>query len=158
MLLVIQTTAPSCLVCRTVLPAKDASISRHSGQTWMVSWKQNLDGFMETVEAAWTSVPARPCPLETLSLKLKATARRLQSWSPKSVGHLNSQLFLAKEILHQLDIAQDSRTLQPNELWLRNNLKKHSLVLASLLRTVARIRSLLIVGVGHTPGRRGHNN
>jgi hypothetical protein len=96
---------------------------------------------METVEAAWTSVPARPCPLETLSLKLKATERRLQSWSQKSVGHLNSQLFLAKEILHQLDIAQDSRTLQPNELWLRNNLKKHSFVLASLLRTVARIRS-----------------
>ena len=57
------------------------------------------------------------------------------------MGHLNSQLFLAKEILHQLDIAQDSRTLQPNEMWLRNSLKKHSLVLASLLRTVARIRS-----------------
>jgi len=57
------------------------------------------------------------------------------------VGHLNSQLLLAKEILHQLDIAQDSRTLNSNEMWLRNNLKKHTLVLASLLRTVSRVRS-----------------
>ena len=57
------------------------------------------------------------------------------------MGHLNSQLLLAKEILHQLDIAQDSRTLNSNEMWLRNNLKKHTLVLASLLRTVARVIS-----------------
>jgi len=50
-------------------------------------------------------------------------------------------LLLAKEIVHQLDIAQESRPLQPNELWLRNNLKKHSLALSSLLRTISRLRS-----------------
>jgi hypothetical protein len=48
---------------------------------------------------------------------------------------------LAKEIIHQFEIAQESRPLQPNELWLRNSLKKHSLALASLLRTIARLRS-----------------
>ena len=76
-----------------------------------------------------------------LSLKFKATARALQSWSQKKIGHITSQLALAKEIIHQFDIAQDSRPLQPNELWLRNNLKKHTLALTSLLRTVARLRS-----------------
>ena len=125
--------------CPLLLGLQDSPASKrrfHFEAFW-----PSLDGFMETVEAAWTVVPARPCPLETLSLKFKATARSLQSWSQKTVGHLNSQLLLAKEILHQLDIAHDSRTLDSNEMWLRNNLKKHTLVLASLLRTVARVRS-----------------
>ena len=57
------------------------------------------------------------------------------------MGHIRSQLALAKEIIHQLEIAQDNRVLQPNELWLHNKLKKHALALSSLLRTVARLRS-----------------
>nr|XP_034580478.1 uncharacterized protein LOC117843854 [Setaria viridis] len=105
------------------------------------SFWPGMDGFTEAVETAWNSVQPRHCPVETLSLKLKATARGLQSWSQKKIGHINSQLFLAKEIIHQFGIAQESRTLQPNELWRRNNLKKHALALASLLRTVARLRS-----------------
>jgi hypothetical protein len=42
-----------------------------------------------------------------------------------------------------VDIAQEFRPLQPHELWLRINLKKHSLALSSLLRTMARLRSRL---------------
>lgn len=57
------------------------------------------------------------------------------------MGHFNSHLGLAKEIVHQLGIVQDSRQLPPIELWLRNSLKKHSLALASLIHTVARLRS-----------------
>jgi len=101
----------------------------------------SLDGFQETIEEMWSSVQPRRCPLETLSLKLKATAKGLQRWSQKRIGHISSQLSMAREIIHQLDIAQDSRALQPDELWLRNNLKKHSLALASLMRTIARSRS-----------------
>jgi hypothetical protein len=105
------------------------------------SFWPNLDGFQETIEEVWSSVEPGRSPLETLSLKFKATAKSLQSWSQKKIGHISSQLFLAKEIIHQLDIAQDSRALQPTELWLRNSLKKHSLALASLTRTIARSRS-----------------
>jgi hypothetical protein len=75
-----------------------------------------------------------------LATKLKATARGLQSWSEKKVGHVSSQLELANELLHQLEVAQDSRALSACEKWLRNNLKKHSLALASLSRTNARLR------------------
>lgn len=83
----------------------------------------------------------KPCPMETLSLEFKATAWGLQSWSDKKVGHFKSQLEVAKEIIHQLEIAQDNRQLSPLETWLRNNLKKHSLALASLIHMIARIRS-----------------
>ena len=103
----------------------------------------NMNGFLETVEIAWGSVQPRHCPLETLSLKLQATAKRLQSWSQKRIGHLNSQLILAKEVIHQLDIVQDNRALQPDEIWLHNSLKKHALALSSLLRTVARVLSCI---------------
>jgi hypothetical protein len=38
-------------------------------------------------------------------------------------------------------MAQDSRVLSPDELWLLRKLKQQCLVLASLERTVARLRS-----------------
>jgi len=100
-----------------------------------------LDGFQETVEAAWNSVPATPCPFITLAKKFQATVKSLQSWSHKKFGHVNSQLELAREILHQLEIAQDIRPLSNLEAWLRNRLKHHSLALSSLQRTIARSRS-----------------
>jgi hypothetical protein len=99
-----------------------------------------LDGFQEAIAAAWTAAPAAPCPLLSLATKLKAMARGLQSWSEKKVRHVSSQLELANELLHQLEVAQDSRALSACEKWLRNNLKKHSLALASLSRTNARLR------------------
>ncbi|XP_066374880.1 uncharacterized protein [Miscanthus floridulus] len=66
-----------------------------------------LEGFQEAVSVAWNSVAAGPCPFITLDLKFKAVCKGLQSWSDKKVGHINSQLVLAREILHQLEIAQD---------------------------------------------------
>jgi hypothetical protein len=42
---------------------------------------------------------------QTFYLKLKKTAQRLVAWNDKQVGHVRSQLALAKEILHRLEIA-----------------------------------------------------
>jgi len=52
-------------------------------------------------------------------------------------------LQFAKEILHQLEIATDSRALAVQEEWLRRKLKCHLLGLSSLERTMARLRSRL---------------
>lgn len=54
------------------------------------------------------------------------------------------QLGMAKEILHQLEIARDSRDLSPGEEWLRKKLKLHCLGLASLERTIARFCSRIL--------------
>jgi len=105
------------------------------------SFWTKLDGFQEAVAAAWMSVPTGSCPYLTLSQKFKATAKGLQRWSSKKVGNVKFQLALTREILHQFEIAQDNRSLSPGELWLKNNLKKHSLALASLSRTIDRLRS-----------------
>jgi hypothetical protein len=62
-------------------------------------------------------------------------------WSDKKVGHVESQLALAREVLHQLEIAQDGRVLSHEETVLKNMLKKHTLVLASMKRTIAKLMS-----------------
>jgi len=74
-------------------------------------------------------------------MKFKALTKALQSWSQKKIGHIKTQLALDKEITHQLEIAQDSRPLSDSEQWLLFSLKKHSLALSSLQRTMARVRS-----------------
>jgi hypothetical protein len=93
-----------------------------------------LEGFQEVFATEWASELASHCPFDTLARKFKATLRCQQSWSQKKVGHVNSQLSLAREILHQLEIAQDSRGLFRLELWLKDKLKPHCLALSSLQR------------------------
>lgn len=54
------------------------------------------------------------------------------------VGSVRSQLFMAREIIAQLDAAQEHRDLSDEELSLQRDLKQHSLGLASMVRTIAR--------------------
>jgi hypothetical protein len=103
-----------------------------------------LQRFQDTVLTAWEDVGIVNCPYQTLYLKLQKTARSLQAWSDKHVGHIRSQVALAKEVLHKLEIAHDERVLTPAEFWLKNKLKKHSLLLSSLKHTMARMRSRIL--------------
>lgn len=70
-----------------------------------------------------------------------AEAKGTQRWSQCKAGNIKLQLNMAKEILHRLEIAPDHRDLSIAEEWLRRKLKLHCLGLASLERTVARLRS-----------------
>ena len=97
--------------------------------------------FHETVAQSWEQPVSASCPMEQIAMKLKRLTKALQSWSKKQVGHVKTQLGLAREILHRLEIAQDSRALTPEEDWLRCESKRYCLVLSSLERTVARLRS-----------------
>ena len=66
------------------------------------SFWTRLDGFHETVQKSWES-PVQDCsPLLRISIKLKRLAKALQSWSKKQVRNINSQLALARHILHNL--------------------------------------------------------
>jgi hypothetical protein len=77
-----------------------------------------LEGFQDVVANAWSSIPAGQCPLVSLSKKLQATTKALQRWSDNKVGDLKLQLEMARELLHRLEMAHDSRTLSPSEDWL----------------------------------------
>lgn len=75
-----------------------------------------IDGFQDVVACGWDSVPARHSPFHTLARKFRATTRELQSWSQRNVGHVKTQLSLAREVLHQLEIARDCRNLSEGRL------------------------------------------
>jgi hypothetical protein len=78
---------------------------------------------------------------QALDYLLRRTAKALKCWSAKHVGSIRFQLFAAREIVAQLDAAQESRSLSDEEHDLRKELKRESLGLASLARTIARQRS-----------------
>jgi hypothetical protein len=104
------------------------------------SFWPKLDGFMEVVQQSWEQPIMAVCPLQRLADKLRRLAKNLQSWSHRKTGNIKRQL-LAREIIHQLESAQDSRLLSSLEIWLRRQLKHHILGLSSLERTRARLRS-----------------
>jgi hypothetical protein len=101
------------------------------------SFWPRLEGFLEEVALSWEQPVDVVCPLQVLADKFKRLSCHLQAWSQRKVGNIKEQLRFAKEILHQLEIAQDSRVFLPQEDWLRCQLKKHALGLASLERAMA---------------------
>ena len=125
--------------CPLILGLRDNNSGRR--RFHFESFWTKLEGFQDIVLAAWNSFESATCPFKTLEMKLQGTAKSLQAWSEKQVGHVRSQLALAKEILHMLEIAQDGRVLSPAELWLKFRLKKQALLLSSFKRTIARLRA-----------------
>lgn len=63
-------------------------------------------------------------PLECFATKLGRLTKGLQSWGQCKVGNIKQQLAMAKDVVHRLEIAQDTRQLSDEEAWLRRNLKK----------------------------------
>lgn len=63
--------------------------------------------------------------------------KALQRWSDKWFGNIKLQISIALEVIHQLDVAAESRSLSDNERGLRKMLKKKLLGLSTLERTIA---------------------
>lgn len=100
-----------------------------------------MNGFDELVSAAWAPPLDNIDACRVFDAKLRRTAKTLKAWSARNVGSVRQQLFMAREIIAQLDTAQETRELTDEEFALRAELKGHSLGLASLARTIARHRS-----------------
>jgi len=78
-----------------------------------------------------TLIPTN-CAVERLFLKLQRLSRGLQKWGQRKVGNIKLQIEMAKEIIHRLEIARDSRELSASEEWLRKKLKLHCIGLDCL--------------------------
>lgn len=108
------------------------------------SFWTKVPGFLEAVQQNWEAPVQSTCAVEHLFLKLQRVSKDLQKWGQRKVGNIKLQLEMAKEILHRLEIARDSRSLYNREEWLRKKLKLHCLGLASMERTIARLRSRIL--------------
>jgi hypothetical protein len=105
------------------------------------AFRVKLDGFEHVVKQAWDCIVVAVDACRVVDFKLRKTARALQSWRMQNIGSVRSQLFMARELIAQLDVAQESRMLSDEELSLRKGLKLQSLGLASVARTIAHQRS-----------------
>jgi hypothetical protein len=65
----------------------------------------------------------------------------MKSWGAQRIGSVRFQLAVARVVIYELDVAQESRLLSPEEIELRRDLKAATLGLASLSRTIARRKS-----------------
>jgi exonuclease III len=68
-----------------------------------------LDGYQDVVAAAWTSVHDDD-PFKRLLRRLQTTARKLTSWSAKSVGSIRDKLAISRELLLRFDGAQEKQS------------------------------------------------
>lgn len=115
-------------------------------------------GFLDVVRRAWNCPPKRRRPVQEAGL---ASAQHYQSAtkleSARFVGNVRTQLEMAKEVLHQLEIARDHRRLAEHEELLRKAVKLKSLGHSSLQRTIARQElRLLWLSEGDAPTKFFH--
>lgn len=82
-------------------------------------------------------------PIKRLHIKLARVAKNLKKWKRGKIGNTRLQLAIAKEIILQLELAQESRTLTAHELDLRRRLKIRSTGLAVIEKSRMQQRSRL---------------
>lgn len=94
----------------------------------------SLPGFMDVVQKAWDERVSHTGPFLILHNKLKTTALRLSEWSKKLLSSAKLQLHAALFVILRLDIAQEERSLSPEERDLRSRLRRRVISLAVLER------------------------
>jgi hypothetical protein len=102
-----------------------------------------MDGFQELIQDIWSKPVASTQPLKRLHIKLSRVAKAIKRWRKEKIGDTRLQLALVKEILLQLEAAQERRALTQEELELRRRLKIRSVGLAAIEKSRIRQKSRL---------------
>lgn len=102
-----------------------------------------MQGFHEIVSDIWSKHVNSTLPLKRLHIKLSRVAKAIKRWRKENVGDTRLQLALVKEILLQLEAAQEFRTISDQELELRRRLKARSIGLAAIEKARIRQKSRL---------------
>lgn len=103
-------------------------------------WPQ-IDGFLDVVAEAWNYSLQNADVCRSLDYKLCRVAKALKRWSAQCIGSIRLQLAIARVVIYELEVAQESRLLSNAEVELHQDLKRATLGLASLSRTIARQKS-----------------
>lgn len=105
-----------------------------------------IPGFKEEVQAVWKRSTAHTQPLQILYQKMAATARHLRAWSRSIISENKLKMQMALEVIHMLDIAQETRQLSSAEFKLRQGLKRRVMGYAVIERArkkqASRVRNL----------------
>lgn len=108
------------------------------------SFWTEMPGFQACVEQQWHLPIAQPHnPLLNLHIKLSRTARGLCQWSKTLLPQGKLAMAICREVIAQLDKAQEDRQLASAELQLKKTLKSRLLGLAAIEKARARQKSRL---------------
>jgi hypothetical protein len=92
----------------------------------------HIDGFKEVVQQIWNKPVHSTMPLKRLNTKLARVAKGIRRWHREKVGDTRLQLAIVKEVLLQLELAQETRLLMSQETELCRRLKARSIGLAAI--------------------------
>lgn len=99
-----------------------------------------MEGFQETVAAAWAGDHTIFDPITKMCKKLQITAMVLGSWGQRKQNQMQLLFIVANKVIIRLDQVQEKRALSKEERRLRAFLKGKFLALASLERVRLRQR------------------
>jgi len=102
-----------------------------------------MDGFQELVQSIWNRPVASALPMKRLHIKMARVAKGIKRWKKEKIGDTKMQLAIVKEVLLQLEAAQEHRLLTDMELHLCRRLKVRSMELAAIEKSRIRQRSRL---------------
>jgi hypothetical protein len=103
------------------------------------SFWTEMPGFSDVVTNAWdTQVQSSLNPLNVMHIKLSRTAKALKHWAKSLIPQTKLAMAICREVIHQLEAAQENRQLSAAECDLITNLKHRILGLAAIEKCRAR--------------------
>jgi hypothetical protein len=101
-----------------------------------------MDGFKDCVQQAWNrAVPQHQNPLSAFHTKLSRTAKKLRTWSKSFTSQAKVVMAICREVIAQLQKAQENRILIDTERNLVQLLKMRLLGLAAIEKSRAKQKS-----------------
>jgi hypothetical protein len=83
------------------------------------SYWLKLPGFQEVVQQAWCKPLNATDAIRRLHIKLARTAKALKHWENNNIGNIKKHMAIIKEVIWQLDQAQERRSLSSSEFAFR---------------------------------------
>jgi len=102
-----------------------------------------MEGFQDLVHNSWNRPVASALPIKRLHIKVARVAKAIKRWKKDKIGDMRIQFAIVKEVLLQLEAAQEHRVLTAMELHLCRRLKSRSTGLAAIEKSRIRQRSRL---------------
>lgn len=108
------------------------------------SYCTEMQGFHGCVQEAWSrDVPTSHNPMTTLHIKLSRTAKALRLWPKTLVPQGKLAMAICREVIKQLETAQEFRQLSAQEVQFIKQMKARILGLAAIEKSSARQKSRL---------------
>jgi hypothetical protein len=101
---------PSLMSDHTPLLLQGELEHRHNRTFRFENFWVKMDGFRDLVEQVWSKPVHSLLPIKRLHTKLARVAKGLKRWRREKIGDTRLQLAIVKEVLLQLEAAQEFRT------------------------------------------------